>query len=208
MTELINYLAKEWKTLSDAPTTFATTLFLAFASAFFAARWRYERIIDSLKSSIDSSKSVEAMLKERITFKDEQLSGYRERLKLDPFDNTVHSKLSNSELKQKSLNLVTQIRDFLLEIEMNQDRNFLNIPSNDFELRTNEIRKRSSLMHSEYDRKFKTDAILLRDELLARLPNQGKNDAEAHIYEHPTNPIVIGMIADNLEKLAKSLQVG
>ena len=57
-------------------------------------------------------------------------------------------------------------------------------------------------------RENKIDAILIRSELERRLPRallDNRSGHVEHIYEHPTNPLGLTDVADDLEILAKSL---
>lgn len=59
----------------------------------------------------------------------------------------------------------------------------------------------------EYNSKYKTDALVIREELQFRaLP--GLSGLDTFSYEHPTNPLGMESIADDLEKLAKNLPTG
>ena len=58
----------------------------------------------------------------------------------------------------------------------------------------------------EFDQKYKVDAILLRDELLARLPTSEKNVQTERRYESTVNTFCIRTIVDDLEKKAKLLR--
>ncbi len=71
---------------------------------------------------------------------------------------------------------------------------------------SNQLISESYEICGEYDRRFKVDALLLRDELLSRLPKEAKKRAYS-LYEHPINPICRGMVADDLERMAKSLEL-
>ena len=64
----------------------------------------------------------------------------------------------------------------------------------------------STALNSEYDAKFKVRAIVLRDEMLARVKHPNPQSHALHMYEHPTNPIGMGMVADDLELLARNLR--
>lgn len=64
----------------------------------------------------------------------------------------------------------------------------------------------SSERNAEYDRRFKTDAIILRDELRSRLSDyEPINDFGDHMYEHPTNYFGFNDVATDLERMAKLL---
>ena len=57
----------------------------------------------------------------------------------------------------------------------------------------------------QYKEKYWADAILLRNELLRRLPKKMQQPQLSGIYQYPTNILGVEVIADNLELLAKSL---
>lgn len=63
----------------------------------------------------------------------------------------------------------------------------------------------SAPLNSEYGALFKAEAVLLHDELLRRLPNEPKDRRRLADYEHPTNPIGLNVVIDDLDRLAKSL---
>jgi hypothetical protein len=77
----------------------------------------------------------------------------------------------------------------------------------DFEAMTNALSSSFFETVAGYDSRYKVDAILLRDELLSRLPDASKNEREFQLYEHPTNTFVMERVCDDLERLAKSLPV-
>jgi len=194
----------------SAPVTFILFFVLAFGAAFFVARWRYEGLGESLRERIET-------LKDRIQGKDEQINEYRERLHLIPIDATAYSRLTNSELQQRALKVVAEIREFLRERGERQYRSLfsgwrtgMTEMTEDQKRRawqeeTNALMQDSLQTSAAYDTRFKVDTILLRDELLGRLPSTAKNQREYSTYEHPTNPIGMGMVADDLERLAKSV---
>ena len=69
--------------------------------------------------------------------------------------------------------------------------------------------KESDAAHNSFMRQYKekywADAILLRNELLRRLPKNVQPSQLSTIYQYPTNLLGVAAIADNLELLAKSL---
>ena len=143
---------------------------VAFVTAFFSARWRYEAIISILKERIEN-------FKERLGSKDEMLDNYRNRLRLIPSTGTTYSSLSNSKLKKKALDLVSRIRVFLKERRTNDIMLIFNRFNKNSAKMTKEERqeawqKETTTMSLEllkrnlqYDSQFKVDTILLRDEL-------------------------------------------
>lgn len=199
----IEHVIKEWNTLISAPGIFVLTLVLAFAlasvSAFYVVRWAYE---SRLK-----------ILKERINAKDDQLTEYRERLHLVHTTDTSYSLLTNQELRKKALSVTTQVRDFLKEQihigtspyqEMSAAKSE-NERRRIWENYGNAFLRSMWKFKSAYDEKFKVDTILLRDELLSRLPKDARDDKAYSMYEYPTNPLGMEMVAYDLERLTKSL---
>lgn len=202
--DLLLLLQQEWSTLKAAPVTFVLILILAFLAAFFALKWYYRGILETKN--------------ERLKAKDDQLDDYRQRLGLISASGSEFSRLNFEELKQRAIDLVTKIRQFLTQ-RQEESRRLDSIEWQQMqEAKTEEDRKRIwntfinnqsqlSIKHNaEYDRQFKIDTILMRDEMLSRLPEHKKDERTYSMYEHPTNPIGMGMVADDLEKLAKSLK--
>ena len=212
MEKIIGFIKNEWSTISSAPFTFIILLVLAFSLAYFASSWRHQGIIDLLREQLSSHK-------DRIDAKNDQLTEYRERLHLIPSDTTEFTKLSNKELQEKALRFVQTLRTFLFKREKTQRetldsgwrQNYKDLSEEERQKAWNEEAKKSMMdslkTSTDYDNRFKVDAILLRDELLSRLPKGSKNEREYRIYEHPTNPIGMGMVADDLERMAKLLPV-
>ena len=204
MSDLILFLQQEWSTLKSAPVTFVLMLILGFLVAFLAVRWYYQGMLETKD--------------ERLKAKDDQLDDYRERLHLISASGSKYSRLNHDELKQEAFDLVKRIRKFLTEERKRDYSNFTVYQSQMHDAKSDEERSRiwndhtnkmllgGLKLNTEYDNRFKIDAIIMRDELLSRLPKQAKNERAYSMYEHPTNPIGMGMVADDLEKLVKSLK--
>lgn len=124
---------------------------------------------------------------------------------------------TNEDLKDRALMLVANIREFLglyqrqtqsiyenewSEMTQAKDKDDKQKLWNKF---TSAQRRLSNDLNAEYDQRFKVDSILLRDELRSRLPDYKPVRSDGFLYEHPTNPIGMGMVADDLEKMAKLL---
>jgi hypothetical protein len=207
--EVFEFIQREWTTLASAPFTFAGFAILAFGAAFFVARWRYEAIVEGLRERI-------AGQQERLDAKDQQVTEYLERLHLLPTV-TAYSRLSNADLQVRTLSVVAEVRQFLAQTQQKQYDALLGGGRANYENMTEEERHRvwteETNAHMRafldigagYDQRFKVDTIVLRDELLSRLPPTSKNERVFGTYEHPTNPIGMGMVADDLERLAKLL---
>jgi hypothetical protein len=207
--QLVKFISSEWATLRAAPATFALLIVFTGTVAFFVIRWRYAGIVENKNAQIDA-------LRDRLAAKDEQLQGYRQQLRLVPSDQTVYSLQGNQRLKQDALRVVQGIRSLVESARRDDVIPFFNRPgwnaTSEEEKRHlwNEDFQRLSQMSNEriarYDREFKVDAIILRDELLARLPARFRQEKRPWLmYEHPVNPIGMTEVADNLEMLAKAL---
>ena len=211
MDKLFEYIAKEWGVISQAPFAFVILSAITFGLAYLAAKWYFNGIIDQVKASNDT-------LKERLHLKSEQAETYKERaLK---YDEKVLEVVDSSELtlKEKSLDFVKNLREFVERYKREDE----SVHSNEWIEMThaNSEEEKSRLWYkftstssrisndrnSEYERRFKIDAILLRDELRSRLPNYTPNDMfRDSVYEHPTNYFGFNDIANDIEIMAKLL---
>ena len=132
-------------------------------------------------------------------------------------DKTIYSNTSNKELKQKTLQLVKNIRE-LVDSYNTKDRELRTayekhdkpkLKIDERKAMRDQWIKASDAAHDAAMRSYKehywAEAILLRNELYRRLPNQPNPKDVALIYQIPTNVLGIGVIADHLELMAKSL---
>ena len=133
---------------------------------------------------------------------------------------TRQSQLSNEELYEQSMDIVKEVRTALSEERIESDH-ILNQRMNAMRSATEEEKnttwdKFNQLDHEPtrrlmayYDSNFKVDAIMLRDEIMRRLPDDDTLEKRArssfHMYEHPTNPLGLAAVVDDLEYLAKCL---
>ncbi len=210
MEKLLEYISKEWAVISQAPYAFLILAVLMFGIAYFAARWRFTAVIDQLKAANET-------LKERLLLKTEQAESYKDRA--IKYDEKVQVVVDSDEvaLKEKSLDVVKNLRDFIERYKREDDRNMMSSRTNsseiseeernkDWERQTNELMRLSNERNAEYDRRFRVDAMMLRDELRSRLPDY--EPAERHsdsAYEHPTNYFGFNDVANDLERMAKML---
>lgn len=170
-------------------TLFCGGILLAFA----VVRWRYEGLLEVSKERVEA-------LKERLEAKDGQLDEYRERLHLLPASGSEFSRLTHAELKTRALDVVRDLRAWLAQRSaQDQDVNYrewsamVSAQSEEEKQQrwhqlTGATIQRSLQLNAEYEARFKIDAILLRDEMLTRLPPGSRGDRAYGMYEHPTNP--------------------
>ena len=125
-------------------------------------------------------------------------------------------KLSNKELKSRAMTLVKAVRK-LVHSYNQKDRDLTNDFDADYlATRTTErqsvrdqwrkkIDDAQASSVRDYRENFASDAALLREELQSRLPKSLKRRDMPKLYSNPENVLVLEVIADELELLAKSL---
>jgi hypothetical protein len=132
-------------------------------------------------------------------------------------DATVYTHTSNKELKMKAAQVVKHIRNLVYSYNK-KDRELMAEYDNKNkpEIRTDERKgmreqwlRDSDTAHDSFMREYKdkywAEAILLRNELYRRLPKKLQQPRLGGIYQYPTNILGVGVIADHLELLSKSL---
>lgn len=211
MEKLIEYIAKEWSVVSQAPFAFLILAAIMFGLAYLAAKWRFTAVIDQIKASNEA-------LKDRLHLKSEQAESYKDRaLK---YDEKVQQVVDSDAvaLKERTLEVVKNLREFIERHRREDDRvsalersamrsaQTEEERNSAWERNTNETMRLSNERNAEYDRRFRVDAIMLRDELRSRIPNY--EPLERHhdmMYEHPTNYFGFNDVASDLERMAKML---
>jgi hypothetical protein len=119
-----------------------------------------------------------AGMDERLAAKDVQLAEYRQRLHIATSERFIYSGLSNTDLKGSALKWVNELRESLVLDD--------------------------EAPGISYDQ-LKADAIVLRDELLSRLPSYARDDRWFSFYERIEDTAGMAVVADDLERLADSL---
>jgi hypothetical protein len=132
-------------------------------------------------------------------------------------ERTIYSNTSNKELKPRVMQLVKNIRELLYAhkkhdgelLAVFDKRNSADSTTNERKRARDQWIRESDAAHDSFMRQYKekywADAILLRNELLRRLPKKLHQPQMSAIYQYPTNLLGVQSIADNLELLAKSL---
>jgi hypothetical protein len=211
MDKVFEYISKEWAVIAQAPFAFLILGALMFGLAYLAAKFKFTVLVDEVKAKNET-------LKERLLLKTEQAESYKDRaLK---YDDNVQQVVGSDEiaLKEKTLEVVKNLRDFIERHKKEDDRvsgverSVMREAVTEeeknkaWEKNTNEIMRLSNDRNAEYDRRFRVDAMLLRDELKTRLtdyePLERHHD---HMYEHPTNYFGFNDVASDLERMAKLL---
>lgn len=115
------------------------------------------------------------------------------------------TKQGKSALKVEVLEFISELRDFDEEYRNKYDSiNGLTFKKiQDFYLQESFS---GSTMVKEYERKYKTRAIIYREKMLSYLPDLKILENEPFYYEHPTNMIGIENIISKLEYMAEKLE--
>ncbi|MGR4972978.1 hypothetical protein ACIPQ1_08980 [Pseudomonas sp. LARHCG127] len=208
--ELLKVIKAEWAVIAMAPFSFLILAALMFGAAYFIACWRYTAVIEQVKATSET-------LKERLHLRSEQTEAYRE--KAAKYDEKLAEVVDSgeTELRDRTLKLVADLREFIgrfrrLESSALDSRWFgANQEGSEQEQRwrwdeyTRMVLNSTYERNDEYDRRFKIEATMLRDELLSRLPNYESENQGAFSYERPTNFFGFSFVADDLERMAKAL---
>lgn len=198
--DLLKTIKEEWGVISQAPFSFLILAALMLSTGYFLARWRYTGQME--------------LLRERLQLRTEQAETYKERaLK---HDGKV-LEVANSDapaLREKTLQYVARLRDFVERyrrqdesLRQNEWRAATSASEVDRPMLWNRYRDADDRVandrRAEFERHFKVDGIMLRDELLSRLKNCKSEEMDR--YEHPTNEFGYNAIAGDLERMAKLL---
>ena len=142
--------------------------------------------------------------KEKKINKSQFLNSLRKRLGIYQIYQTTFTILTNNELKNEAVKLVSQLRKII----------------NEYDLKTNELSrsfnrsnwdqnlKLSENLKINYDNNYRIDALLIRKEILARMSPEvikNQNISTDNRYDIIVNPMGLKFFADDLEKLAKLL---
>lgn len=210
MEAFIQLLEKQWQVVAQAPFAFALLAAAMFCLAYVAAKWRFSSIIEQTNVANET-------LKERLHLKTEQAESYKDRA--IKYDQKVWEVVESDTavLRDRTLNLVGQIREFIERYSRQDD----SVRQNDWaemaQANTEEEKQRlwykftrtssrlSTDRNAEYERRFKVDTLMLRDELRSRLRDYRPDNHIDQMYEHPTNYFGFYDVATDLEKMAKLL---
>ena len=139
-----------------------------------------------------------------------------EQSAIAPAKATAYTRLSNVELKNKSVQLVTAIRG-LARSFYDEDRRLRSLADeNSGKTESQAERERirtawlaeSAKLHDmfldRYNTDFWADAVLLRQAIVAKV-GAAPGAQDPMLFQHPTNILGVVQVANNLELLEKSL---
>ena len=127
-----------------------------------------------------------------------------------------YSKLSNKELKSRTLTVVKAVRKLVYsynekdrDLTRDFDADYLATRTTERKSLRDQWRKKINDAQAssvrDYRQNFASDAALLREELHRRLPKGLQRRDMAKLHANPENVLALEVIADDLELLAKSL---
>jgi hypothetical protein len=127
-----------------------------------------------------------------------------------------YSKLSNKELKSRTLTVVKAVRKLVYsynekdrDLTRDFDADYLATRTTERKSLRDQWRKKIDDAQAssvrDYRQNFASDAALLREELQRRLPKGLQRRDMAKLHSNPENVLALEVIADDLELLAKSL---
>lgn len=225
ISEFLAYLHKEGRIVKDAPLTFVVAIVLGAVAGLAYAKHddasHLQSVSDLLESEKQGRANEKSLLEQRIASKDDLLTDYRSKLLIaDQRASNVpvagaaaprvedkqrqlytaatrFSRASNPQLRSMGIKLAQEIREIA-------DNAILSY-SAPMQLSASEMLIKNHQYMSEYENKYEADAIVIRDELLSRLPLLQRPDYVNSEYEHPTNPLGLKEVASDLDTLARRL---
>lgn len=203
-------IGKEGRVIKDAPLSFLIALAIFSYGAYWYLDSSYAGRLALKEEQIVLRDNQIKLKDDQLKFKDDQINEYREKLHELPPAQSVYTRLSNADLQKKALTVAQQLRQFL---EKSRYPTFsATFPPNASEEEKSRIweqETRREMIVSQnitlaYNSKFKSDVLLLYEELRSRLSMNDKD--QSFFYEYP-NLTSMEMAASDLERLAKSLPV-
>lgn len=173
-------------------------------------------VVEQKDAKVEVVQEQLKLYESRLIVKDEQIADYVSKLQDREVNATSRSLLSNSRLKSETIETVSGIRVLLADYQRKSSEltysrfdNIKNMSEEERNRQWNEDNKKSSELLNQlqlnYNFKHKINAILLRDELLSRLPKDIIRNTRNTFYEHVITTHGIVEVADDLERLAKLL---
>jgi len=186
-------LKEEWGNIKKYPFSFLFSILFASLIIYFALdKFIFQERFEILKEKI-SLKSDE------IRLLDAQLKVYRNKKLL--IGETTFSRLSNKELKEKAKDIFKKFQSIYLKYEKEREKYIYSFDTKDW----NKELSLSFALLNIYEKDYKIDMILLREEMLSRLPKKFGKKSDINNYKYPTNPLGIRSVLDDFQMLFKSL---
>lgn len=184
----IETLKREWDVIEAAPWSVLSLMALSGMAVWLYFRGRI------------------ALLKEQNKHKDRVIRDLRPTT-------TAYRRLDNIALRQKAVDLSSRLRRFCGEVA-EEEESIQRYHEKAWREDVSEgpvapARRQTKKWEQRYNSEFKDEAVLLRNEIIARLPRRTAEDVSAlSAYEGPFWSLVqLEIVATNLERLAMLLPV-
>jgi len=188
--KLVSAIKEELLVVKKAPFTFIVLGILFFGIGFGL-------------SSFLSSNHI-SLIEKQLSLKKEKLQEYKDRLHERRPLLTKYGALTHKELQQSVFELVTGIRSLLAWFEKKEIVLFKSGNHAEHD-------KLFLEMKDEYEKRFRTEAVALFEEVIKRLPDSEFRKIEYSRnfqYQYPTNSLGMKWVANHLELLSKQLSFG
>ena len=223
MSEALKSLIEQWSILKNAPWQYWLFLFFCMAIVFSVLEYRQKERLVKKEDEIKLLQRQSEQKKAELDTTEKGLNRYRNMILLNPEKNTLYTQMTHEELRIRALNLVLKMREssrLTKQKEREASTNYhLEITKEDdhqkkVDVLNKYIRISSKIaddLMAEYKRKYKSEAILMRNEILSRLPENAEEKNRAVLgasiehYELAINAFIFEAVTDNLARLAMSL---
>lgn len=184
--KLFLHVKENWSVLKRAPGVFVGVFVFAVVTAFGGLNFFYQARIDGLLSRVEA--------------KDEQIAEYREKLELASTNNTAWSRLPDEKLKAMAMDLANEMRAFLME-NMHLEDDWWSLPGD----RRSRMTGTNPLI-LKYNKIYSTRTIILRDELISRLPKVVRRSRPSRwSYAYVLTSRGIEKVIEDIETMAELL---
>ncbi len=143
---------------------------------------------------------VDWLYRARLAARDDLVRMYQQKLGLGPHKKRPYSKVKTKDLRGKAIELAQGIRAFIAMADAQASS-------------ADNLAKHLPYVASQYINNFKMESILLRDEIMLRLPKKDretyqKSDPKgmvAFVYQNPVSTESMGMVVEDLDRLLRLL---
>lgn len=218
------FVRENWPEIKKIPGWLWFTIIFAFLTLLLAGVGVTWRIAESVHAATVQAKDATLVQKdatiEQLQSRLEYVTSQKEELRQASDSQKVQyaatatalSRISNAELQKRALELAKKIFDLAAEWRNDYSYNYRTVPQSreDFWKEAEESSRRSGERMNRYNQEIRTDAIILRDEILSRL-TQAERDAHTVTghdpYQLPVNSFGLDEVAMHLQRVAKLLDV-
>jgi hypothetical protein len=161
------------------------------------------------KKSITNKDELISILEAQITAKQHSIEEYQQRLNLDPTKGSTYSRATHKELQTAALSLAEKLKNLTSKlppmpyVDSMSWRERENPPQNMLDWRSKHTAATQQII-KEYFQHFRSDSVLIRDEIYKRL-NIQTDSLDLMLFDTPTNIFGIQHVINKLEENAKNL---